>query len=231
MFIDPLTFAAIIPALILLGYIYHLDPVEKEPAGLLLSLLFVGMLSTIPAIILEFLGESTFGGIALRISSNVTLNATAVQTFLIVALVEESCKYIFLRSRTWENPNFDYVFDGIVYAAFVGLGFAIAENIGYVWSFGLGTAFARAFTAIPGHCTFAIFMGYFYGIARRNASHGHTITAAGATVLALLVPMFLHGLYDYLATTEDARFFIFLVVFVAFGMLIAKHVAKKAQRV
>lgn len=231
MFIDPLTFSAIIPAIVLLGYIYHLDPIEKEPIPLLLLLVFSGMLSTIPAMIIEMLGESSFGGMSLKLSSNVTLNATAVETFLIIAITEEGCKFLFLHHQTWHNPNFDYEFDGIVYAACVGLGFAIAENIGYVWQFGLGTAFVRAFTAIPGHCVFAIFMGYFYGIAKRYATEGHALGTAFLTALAIGVPVFLHGLYDYLATTGDDTFFIYLIVFVICGMLVAKHASRNARRI
>lgn len=231
MIIDPLTLSAIIPALILLGYVYHLDPVEKEPVGLLLALLVMGGLSTLLAGLLEYVGMGTIGGSSLTIAKGVTLSPEIVENFLIIALVEEGCKYCFLGWRTWRDPNFDYVFDGIVYAVFVGLGFAIAENIGYVWQYGMGTAFVRAFTAIPGHCVFAVFMGYFYGLARRSATLGHGLRMLFFGLCALVVPLLCHGLYDYLASYTDDLFMLYLVVFVAVGMLAAKHASRKAQRI
>ena len=45
--------AALLPAIILMIYVYKQDSVEKEPIGLLLALFGFGMLSCIPASILE----------------------------------------------------------------------------------------------------------------------------------------------------------------------------------
>ena len=45
--------AALLPAIILMIYVYKQDAVEKEPIGLLLALFGFGMLSCIPASILE----------------------------------------------------------------------------------------------------------------------------------------------------------------------------------
>lgn len=227
---DILTFAAVIPAVVLLVYVYRLDPVEKEPMGLLLSLLFLGMLSTIPASLLESAGDGAVSDLATVISSRTPVPPTAVETFLLIGLVEETCKFVFLYWRTWRNANFNYVFDGIVYAVFVGLGFAIAENITYVWMFGLDTAFVRAFTAIPGHCVFAVFMGYAYGLARRARTRGHGFLSFLLLIGAIVVPVLCHGLYDYLAMTGNVgAFWMFLIAFVAVGMLAAKHASRKAQ--
>ena len=49
--------------------------------------------------------------------------------FGIVAIAEESSKYIFLRHRTWNNPEFNCTYDGVIYAVFTSLGFALWENI------------------------------------------------------------------------------------------------------
>ena len=48
---------AVLPAIILLIFIYHKDRVEKEPPGLLVRLFLLGALSTIPAIFFELCGE------------------------------------------------------------------------------------------------------------------------------------------------------------------------------
>ena len=54
---------AILPVVLLLFYIYRMDSYEKEPAGLLVTLVICGILSAIPAILLEELGTSILVGI------------------------------------------------------------------------------------------------------------------------------------------------------------------------
>ena len=84
---------------------------------------------------------------------------------------------IALATQTWKNPNFNFKYDGIVYAVFVGMGFAIFENIKYVLEYGLLTGILRAMTAIPGHCAFAIIMGTFYGSAKYFQSVKSTLSS------------------------------------------------------
>ena len=228
---NTLLMMAVLPAVVLLVYIYRMDPVDKEPASLLLGLLFAGMLSTVPALIIEvLLTDLLFGGV-----EPTDLDSILVYNFLVVALTEEACKYVALKRRTWESREFDQVFDGIVYAVFVGLGFAIAENILYVFQFGPSTAVVRAFTAIPGHCMFAVFMGFFYGRARADASRGRPVLRANSSACAIVVPVILHGSYDTLASIElygsQAAFLVLLIIIVVAGMALVRHVAGKAERI
>ena len=50
--------AAVVPALVLLGYIYRKDHIEKEPNTLLARLLLWGVVSTFLAVVTESLGAS-----------------------------------------------------------------------------------------------------------------------------------------------------------------------------
>ena len=55
--------------------------------------------------------------------------------------------------------------DGIVYGVTVSLGFATLENIYYVFAGfddPLGVAYLRAFSAVPAHALFGVFMGYYF---------------------------------------------------------------------
>ena len=45
----------LLPAALLLFYIYKMDRIEKEPKGLLVGLFFLGVGATIPTIIVEVL--------------------------------------------------------------------------------------------------------------------------------------------------------------------------------
>ena len=94
----------------------------------------------------------------------------ALLYFGVVAVSEEGFKFLLLHRRTWRESEFDCCFDGVVYAVFLSLGFALWENIRYVLAYGFATAVARALTAVPGHACFGVFMGAWYGAARREAA-------------------------------------------------------------
>ena len=207
--------AAVLPALFLLRYVYQKDAVEKEPSGLLWSLLGMGCLAALCSGMLEGAAEYL-----LRIFvSPASPVYTIVLAFLIVAVVEEGMKYLFLRLRSWNHPAFNYRFDGVVYAVYVSLGFAALENVQYVANYGLSVALPRALLAIPGHMSFAIFMGAYYARARLLANRGDAPSARRSLACGYLLAVFLHGFYDACAmigTIWSSAAFLVVVVVVFF---------------
>lgn len=197
--------AALVPPVVLLVYIYREDRVEKEPPGLLVRLLLGGALSVLSALAWERLTLSLLGPPA-------GAARAALYCLLGVGLAEEGGKFLFLRLLSWRDPAFNYRFDGIVYAVFVSMGFAAVENLLYVAGDGtLRTALVRAVTAIPGHAAFAVFMGFYYGCAKRYADAAARCPdatlarscrrrARRSLARALWLPALLHGLYDFLLT-------------------------------
>ena len=139
--------AAVIPALILLRKVYKADRLDKEPMDLLVQLVFLGIISTTFALVLETIGTTLF--------ENLWPHKGTLYYFLyylvVVGCSEEGGKYLLLKRKTWGHPAFNCQFDGVIYAVFVSLGFALWENITYVASYGLQVALLRAFTAVPGH--------------------------------------------------------------------------------
>jgi len=123
-------------------------------------------------------------------------------------------KLFFLKRRTWNDPNFNYRFDGVVYAVFVSLGFAAYENILYVFNYGLSTALLRAVSAVPAHMSFAVVMGVFYGRARLLENRGAYGAARLSRALALLAAVTLHGFYDACAMIGTGLSTLVFVVFV-----------------
>ena len=119
-----------------------------------------------------------------------------------VAVSEEGIKYLLLRFKTWRSPEFNCTFDGVVYAVFLSLGFALWENIHYVLTYGMSTALARAVTAVPGHACFGVFMGTWYGLAKRASLRGKPGKSLALRILAFLIPTLLHGLYDFVAASR-----------------------------
>ena len=197
---------ALLPAAVLLAYIYHKDTIEKEPWKLLLKLFLAGALCAIPAALLEEFGVCLISGVKEQWLYR------GLEAFLVVAVAEEWCKFAFL-CTTWRSDAFDYRYDAIVYAVCVSLGFAALENILYVFEYGFATGLFRAFTSVPGHCFFGVYMGHYYGRAKR-ARYLHSGEAPANLVCALLLPLLLHGCYDFCCFMHDNP--IFVVVFYVF---------------
>jgi RsiW-degrading membrane proteinase PrsW (M82 family) len=204
--------AAVIPALLLMKYIYNKDTVEKEPGYLLKALVIGGVLATLLSIILET-GGTMLLNTGIRPNSPVYVILLA---FLVVAAAEEGTKLYFLKRRSWNDPNFTHLFDGVVYSAFVSLGFAAFENIQYVFTYGIGVILVRALFAIPGHLGFSVFMGIFYGRAKRCEVRGDRAGCRKNLLAAYLSAVFLHGFYDSCAMIDSpastAVFYGFVII-------------------
>lgn len=218
--------AAVLPAIFLMRYVYRQDKIEKEPANLLVSLIGKGILAALAAIVLEFLGQSILN--ALVDPENPIY--VYLMAFLVVAAVEEGTKFFFLYRRTWRDPNFNYRFDAILYAVFVSLGFAAYENIRYVFRLGLSVSLPRALLSVPGHMGFAVFMGAFYGRARRCHSRGNDSGRKANLALSYLFPVFLHGVYDTCCMLGTETATLVFVVFVLAMYLIVYRLLRRESR-
>ena len=219
--------AAVLPAAILLVYVYRQDRVEREPVGLLRSLLWQGVKAALLAIVLETLMQVLLG---LFLPSGTFLH-TVLTAFLVVAAVEEGTKYYFLKKRTWNDPNFNYRFDAVVYAVFVSLGFAAFENISYVFTYGLSVVLPRALLSIPGHMAFSVCMGIYYGRAKLRENYGFYASAAADRRWAYLSALLLHGFYDaclMIGTKTATAVFLVFVVFTYSRVF--RRLRKEAQR-
>ncbi|HEV7622071.1 MAG TPA: GNAT family N-acetyltransferase [Flavisolibacter sp.] len=176
---------SIAPGLAICIYIFYRDIHNREPASNLIMSFIWGMLSTIPAIILEmsadrFKYESILG--------------IVLSTFFFIALVEEFCKFIPLRFYSFKRKSFDEPLDGIVYSIMVSMGFATVENIAYVilnQDSGYSVGFMRMFTSVPAHACFAIIMGYYIGKAKFDFLNRRSLLLKGVLGATLA-----HGTYD-----------------------------------
>ncbi len=218
--------AAVLPALWLLIRVYRADRLEPEPPRLLLMLVLTGVLATALASLAERFGSWLLD----TVWPGGPVSYTFVFCFLVVGLAEEGFKYLLLRWRTWRSPTFNCQFDGVVYAVFVSLGFALWENVGYVLRYGFGTALLRAVTAVPGHACFGVFMGVFYGLAKRYELAGDAARSRAARRAALLLPVLLHGCYDFIASLSRTVFSLVFIVFIAVLFIVALRLVRNASR-
>ena len=208
---------AVLPAAFLIVYIYRMDKHEKEPFGLLASLFVLGALTTFSSMAIELLYD-TFASAILPKGS---LPYKLIENFLIISATEETGKYVVLRLRTWKSPEFNYTFDGVVYAVVVSLGFAVVENIIYVILHGSDVNLVRVLLSVPGHMVYAVFMGFFYGQARYAKGDGDSRASIGHTLAAIMVPTVMHGFYSFCIGTGSKVFFIMFIVYEVIMALIA----------
>lgn len=92
----------------------------------------------------------------------------------------------------YNHVEFDDPYDGILYGASISLGFATIENVLYLLSFGLDTAFMRALLPVSSHALFGVVMGYYYG----RAKFSKLAKTKEMIAMALCAPVVLHILYN-----------------------------------
>ncbi len=221
---------ALIPAVVLGIYIFMKDRAEKEPIGLLLLLFGVGALIGLPAGFIESAIESAIIAVTGGDPGSGVGHILYQLLFalLVPGLVEEGLKWGALLLITRKNKNFNSLFDGVIYAVFVSLGFAALENVGYVLIYGWSAMWMRFVTAVPAHMFFAVIMGFFYSLwhCYGNAAHMEDVLMENGSlpegppkirrlvgrnlVLSIAAPILVHGFYDFCLFTEST---VFLVIF------------------
>jgi len=232
--------AACLPSVVLLVFIYKKDKTEKEPFGLLALLFILGALSCFPIAGIENMLSAICpfaeGGLLYNIYEN----------FLVAGMCEEVGKFLILFVVTHKNKSFNCLFDGVIYAVVVSLGFATLENILYVSSYGFATAVVRAVTSVPGHMFFGVLMGTFYtmwhlgknlslveqeyhrlGYIDRIVTDKYQLPYLNQLVMALLVPIAVHGMYDFLLSFSS---WLATIVFVAFLVLLYVYCFSKINK-
>src|SRR5436305_10224379 len=119
--------AATIPVPVYVTLVLWLDRYEPEPPWMLATAFFWGALVAVFfAIVINSVGVELVGALADETT------ARFYGMVLSAPVVEETAKALALFALFfWRRDEFDGVTDGIVYAAMVGLGFAMTENIKY----------------------------------------------------------------------------------------------------
>ncbi|WP_435359191.1 PrsW family intramembrane metalloprotease [Haloarchaeobius sp. DFWS5] len=208
-----LTLASMVPAFVLVGIIWYGDPTMREPVWtlsvtFLLAVLFASFAATANSALQPLVTALPFVGMVGFF-------------FLVVAPVEETVKWLAIRSYAYNTDDFDAVVDGAVYGAVAGLGFASIENALYIskvlieagtlqasqpTTAAIGTATQRAFVG-PGHVLYSAIAGYYLGLAKFANDHWGPIVVKG-----LLVAAVVHATYNSLTA---------LLPFGAFGGVVS----------
>ncbi len=216
-----LTILALLPCLFLMRVIYKKDKIEPEPISLVVKTVILGAIAVIPTIFLELILDK----IIYAVFSPGTLAPIVIENFIGIALVEEFFKMMACHFSSWRNKEFNYTFDGIIYAVASALGFAAVENVMYVLDGDLPVALMRALTSIPAHAIFGVHMGIHLGLAKYAKYNENTFGKAYHLFMALLIPTLIHGSYDLLATMGgDLSVLAFLVFVIIIDIMAVRRV-------
>jgi RsiW-degrading membrane proteinase PrsW (M82 family) len=192
---------ALLPVPLLVGVVLFIDRLEPEPPGALVFAFGWGAgVAALSALLINTAGLEYVTQPALGASTGEYVSATFG-----APLVEETLKGLVLIGLLWRRrAELDGPTDGIIYAAMVGLGFAMMENVGYYinalvtperggiallgYTFVLRGVFSPLlhpiFTSMTG-------LGVAYAASHRRAGW--------AVYVGLLGAMLLHGIWNGLS--------------------------------
>ena len=217
---------AALPVFLLGMYIYKKDR-NKEPTKLLTKLFIGGIVSCFLVLVVGYILELVFPFFGYE-TDNMNLVELFIYVFIGIALVEEVCKWFIVYEISYNDKNFDELYDMIVYSVFVALGFALFENILYVFGGGIGVGIVRALLAVPGHACDGAAMGYYLGMAKLTSLNNRKDLSKKYMVFSILVPTILHGIYDYCLFTGNT---LFVLAFFAFVIMLYIFTIRRVNRV
>ena len=223
---------AVLPVPAYLALALWLDRYEPEPVRMLATTFLWGasvavFLSLVVNSVAADLAEALFGGLG-----------DSVAAVLTAPVVEESVKgtallLVFLQAR----DEFDNVTDGIVYAAMVGLGFAMTENVLY---YGRAVAegpagawpvfFLRGIATPFAHPLFTAMTGIGLGLARER---GHARLPVLAPLAGFGGAVALHTVWNLSASVDHFMVTYLLVMVPVFAgtLLVVRDSLRRESRV
>ena len=191
---------AVAPPIAFMYFIYWMDRYEPESLRTIMMAMFIGALSIIPAVIIQLVSDPLplfqIGG----------LTGAFYESFIQVAPSEEFSKFIFIYLFIRKKPFYNEINDGIVYYGAGAIGFALLENIFYVFDYGFTIGILRAFTSIPIHTFCGVIVGYHVGLARFTDQPKPT----NIIIRGLFLAYFTHALFNTLVSAENFIMLLFI---------------------
>ena len=215
------------PSLIWLWYYLKKDE-HPEPKLMILKAFIFGFISTFLAFGLEFLFMKTVLGDGsacpeCKYDLPKMLGLSAGKDFFILsfvflgvlAYIEEAVKYLAAKISALRSKAFDEPVDAMVYLVVAALGFAAAENIGYIlqdMENAVGIAYFRFLSSTFIHALASAVAGYFFAFAvlrRKNV--------AFYAALGLIFATAIHAMFNaFIVLAEgNSRFLILVAILIA----------------
>lgn len=233
------------PSLVWLLYYLHKD-LHPEPKTMIVKVFCWGFASTFVAFALEWVFMETVHGIATSCVScgNVlpkfvgdinTLSAIGMVSFIMLvalAFIEELMKYIAAKARIIRSKYFDEPTDAMIYLIVAALGFAAAENIGYIFQAyntanALGVTFFRFISATFLHALSSGIVGYFLALSIIHKRHPLPYLAVGISSATLL-----HATFNFLIilSGQNDRFVLAIILFMGVLFFVVSELFRKIHK-
>ena len=200
--------ATVFPVVLLLIMVYYVDRF-REPPRFIIGTFFLGVGLVYPLHLFIIIVEDVIGPVV-GIDPE---SWGAYQSFFRAAYLEESLKFIFLIYFCARLTAMDEPMDPVIYGAALGLGYAGYENIGWVFSearYAVGgianynelwDMVLKRIGPAFGHLGLGIIMGAL--ISMNLFNQWDPFKRRLFIVLALMVPVVLHGTHNQFAIVES----------------------------
>lgn len=183
-----------------------------EPRKTLLQSFIYGAIITFPILFIQYVLKEE------GIYSNVY-----TQEVLFSSTIEEFIKWLVIFILIYNHVEFDDPYDGLLYGASTSLGFATVENVIYLLTYGIHTAFLRAILPVSSHALFGVVMGYYFGKSKFDQRK-----KIEYLILALVGPVILHIIYNFILTIEGYWIY-FMILFMLYLWWFALRKVKLAH--
>ncbi|WP_257347743.1 glutamic-type intramembrane protease PrsW [Pseudalkalibacillus decolorationis] len=212
--------AGMAPGIALLSFFYLKDKYEPEPIFMVVRTFLFGILLVFPVMVLQF-------GIHEEL-----MVTDWVDAFVVSGVLEEFFKWFLLYFAAYQQIEFNDPYDGIIYGTSIALGFATAENVLFLFANGIDTAMLRAILPVPCHALIGVMMGYYLSRGKfSNLAKRKRIFL----VYSLVIPILLHGFYDYILLYHVQRWIYIMLPFMLFlwwlGLRKVKHAQQASRKV
>ncbi len=205
----PIIILAVLPSLIWL-FFYLKEDDHPEPRYWLFTIFLMGIALAPLVIFLEMVLARFFGYFELPKAIE-----GALLLIFIAPLVEELSKYGAVHMALNKNPILDEPVDGMIYVITAALGFAAIENVFAIFSYiplgapgylnaTLNFVSLRFISAVALHGLASGIVGYFFAVYYFIKKDARLI------LVGLLGAAVLHGIYNFLITSENDFLRVFL---------------------
>ncbi|TSC72724.1 MAG: hypothetical protein G01um101438_441 [Parcubacteria group bacterium Gr01-1014_38] len=230
---------------VVLFWVYYLKEGEPSvPGRVVLRFFATGMLTVLPAILLERgvylvsrqispIAASAFFTEFFTLERVTELFVAFALAFGVVALVEEGVRYVLLRVLFQRAVEIDQIVDGVQVGMAAGLGFAFVENTLYFLrlfqGFEFGTLavvfFLRFLISTFGHIAFGGLMGYELAKA-----FSHPLGRSAHLRRAFWIPWVTHGLFDFLLSIRLSAYTVVFLILPLLYLWFLYHTPQFSER-
>lgn len=173
--------------ILLVHYLLRQDTGPKEPKKALILATVLGAAAIPVAIYLEdiFVPDTVF-------TDRYLLDwGELLHAALLIALIEESAKALFLSLYVHKRSFFNEMTDGVIYFAIAGMAFGVLENVAYTLSYGEFVGLGRILVTPFIHAAFSAAFGWTLALWRVRRWPGMIVGVGAAVAVGL------HALYDF----------------------------------